>query len=68
MKRIIVFCVDKFRRLKHYVSTFILKHQLVAYGDHVGAARYIKISRRKQKSLLVIIVGLMVWLSVDLVA
>lgn len=29
MKRIIVFCVDKFRRLKHYVSTFILKHQLV---------------------------------------
>lgn len=46
MKRIIVFCVDKFRRLKHYVSTFILKHQLVAYGDHVGAARYIKISRR----------------------
>ena len=40
MKRIIVFCVDKFRRLKHYVSTFILKHQLVAYGDHVGAARY----------------------------
>lgn len=67
MKRIIVFCVDKFRRLKHYVSTFILKHQLVAYGDHVGAARYIKISRQ-QKSLLVIIVGLMVWLSVDLVA
>lgn len=67
MKRIIVFCVDKFRRLKHYVSTFILKHQLVAYGDHVGAARYIKISG-KQKSLLVIIVGLMVWLSVDLVA
>lgn len=67
MKRIIVFCVDKFRRLKHYVSTFILKHQLVAYGDHVGAARYIKY-QGKQKSLLVIIVGLMVWLSVDLVA
>ena len=51
MKRIIVFCVDKFRRLKHYVSTFILKHQLVAYGDHVGAARYIKISRQAKVSV-----------------
>ena len=47
MKRIIVFCVDKFRRLKHYVSTFILKHQLVAYGDHVGAAIYKNIKASK---------------------
>ena len=46
MKKIIVFCVDKFRRLKHYISTYILKKQLVSYGDHVGAAKYIKISRR----------------------
>ena len=53
MKRIIVFCVDKFRRLKHYVSTFILKHQLVAYGDHVGAARYTLIPQHYSLTLFI---------------
>lgn len=51
MKKIIVFIIDKFRRLKHYFSTFILKLQLVSYGDHVGAAQYIKISRQARVSV-----------------
>lgn len=54
MKKVVMFFVDLFRKAKHYISTFLLKCQLVEYGDNVGAAKIIRIS------LLGIIVDLMV--------
>lgn len=45
MKKVIIYCIDKFRKLKRQICTFVFKRQLVSYGDHVGAAKYIKLSR-----------------------
>lgn len=39
MKKVVMFFVDLFRKAKHYISTFLLKCQLVEYGDNVGAAK-----------------------------
>lgn len=46
MKKILIFVVDKYRRIRHYISTYLLKRQLVSYGEHIGAACIIKISRQ----------------------
>lgn len=51
MRKVIVYFVDKCRKLKHYVSTFLFKRQLVSYGDHIGAAKIIKISRKAKVSI-----------------
>ena len=36
MKRIIVFCVDKFRRLKHYVSSRPLECAFTPNNQHIN--------------------------------
>ena len=51
MRKVIVYFVDKCRKLKHYISTFLFKRQLVSYGDHIGAAKIIKISRKAKVSI-----------------
>lgn len=45
MRKIIVFFVDCFRKLQHLISTYLLKRQLVSYGENIGAARIPKIAR-----------------------
>ena len=45
MRKIILFFVDCFRKLKHSISTYFLKKQLVSYGENVGAACIPKIAR-----------------------
>ena len=45
MRKIIIFFVDCFRKLKHSISTYFLKKQLVSYGENVGAACIPKIAR-----------------------
>ena len=51
MKKVVMFFVDLLRKAKHYISTFLLKCQLVEYGDNVGAAKIIKISRQAKVSV-----------------
>lgn len=51
MKSIIIYFVDKYRRIKHHFYTFLLKRQLVSYGDHIGAAKFIKISRKAKVAI-----------------
>ena len=51
MKKVVMFFVDLFRKAKHYISTFLLKCQLVEYGDNVGAAKIIRISRQAKVSV-----------------
>ena len=51
MKSIIIYFVDKYRRIKHHFYTFLLKRQLVSYGDHIGAAKFIKISRKAKVTI-----------------
>lgn len=51
MKKVVMFFVDLFRKAKYYISTFLLKCQLVEYGDNVGAAKIIRISRQAKVSV-----------------
>lgn len=51
MKRLFIFFVDCLRKLKSYIYTFVFKQQLVSFGEHIGAARYIKISRAARVSV-----------------
>lgn len=46
MKKIVAFFIDNIRKVKHYIYTFLLKRQLASYGNHIGAAKIIKISRK----------------------
>lgn len=45
MRKILILCVGYFRRIRHSISTFILKRQLVSYGKKIGAAKIPIIAR-----------------------
>ena len=45
MRKIVILCVGYFRRIRHSISTFILKRQLVSYGKNIGAAKIPTIAR-----------------------
>lgn len=46
MKKFAAFFIDNIRKIKHYIYTFLLKRQLMSYGNYIGAAKLIKISRK----------------------
>lgn len=45
MKNIAILFVGYFRRIRHSISTFLLKRQLVSYGKNIGAAKFPTIAR-----------------------
>lgn len=51
MRKVIILIVDCCRKIQHSFSTFLLKRQLVSYGDKIGAARVPKIARTAKVSV-----------------
>lgn len=45
VRNFIILVVGYYRRIKHYVSTFLLKRQLVSFGNNIGAANIPQIAR-----------------------
>ena len=52
MRKIVILCVGYFRRIRHSISTFILKRQLVSYGKNIGAAKIPTIARSAKVTVL----------------
>ena len=45
MKKNVILFVDYYRRIRNTISTFLLKRQLVSYGNNIGAAKFPTIAR-----------------------
>lgn len=45
MRKIVNLFIGYYRSIKHSISTFLLKRQLVSFGNNIGAAKIPQIAR-----------------------